>query len=150
MKTLIYCLILSLLMNISVGTKEVIMFAIVVIMAFIAAFSDHYRGIFNHMVGVITALFVPICLMVLAIAFIGGAKFMTLAKMPGIGIVFTILVVVIIAGGFIATVGNDINEQLTGNSVKVTDLIFTRDALNAGFVLLFGIIMFVIILVKHD
>lgn len=129
--------------------KDVFLITLAIIMIGVALFSIHYRAVLNDMVGIIVALMVPVFMIILALSIFAGPKVLTFIGMPGVKPVFVIMIIIMIVGGFSATLGNDLNSQLTGNSVKATDIIFTKETLNVSIIMIVGIFLFFMVLTKN-
>lgn len=128
--------------------KDVFLITLIIIIIGVALFSNHYRIVLNDMVGIIVALMVPIFMIILALSIFAGPKVLSFIAMPGVKPLFAIMIIFIIFGGFSATLGNDLNTQLTGNSVKATDVIFTKETLNVSIIMLVGVFLFFMVLTK--
>ena len=129
-------------------TKDVVLITITILLVGVALFSMHYREVLNDMVGIMVALMVPIFLIILALSIFAGPVVLKFAGLPGVKPVMGLLIFLLLFGGFTATLGNDLNSQLTGNSVKATDIIFTRETLNISVILLLSVAFFFIVLTK--
>lgn len=121
----------------------IIIFGIGVALAY-----DHYKNVFVSMLSLTTALLVPVFFIIVALIFFSGDKFLNILSLPGIKVAFTAVIVILIVGGVSATLGNDVVNQLSGNAVSTSDVIFKTDFLNAAVIIIVGLFLFFMVLVR--
>ncbi len=123
--------------------KQGVLWVLIAVGISVSVFSEHYRGVLGDTVSLLTVLLVPIFFIILALMFVTGTK---VFSFPGIKTAINLLIVLMLIGGVSATLGNDVAQQISGNSVRATDSLFQTDFLTATLFVALGLSFFFVVL----